>query len=184
METKILYNNREYSSVVHSDKSASDYLREIYPEEGRAENFSREITFQLGEACNLACFPSDTVVSTPYGSIDISNISPEDSIYGFDDNTAEKVISKVLSVSKRQSQMLIKINSIVSCTPDHLIFTDKGYKEAQSLELGDKIVVNGDFIHIDSIDIINEPVEVYDLQSSTNNFIANGVYVHNCTYCY
>lgn len=54
-EKNIEYNGVKYSSVVHSDKSASDYLREIYPEEGRAENFSREVTFQLGETCNLAC---------------------------------------------------------------------------------------------------------------------------------
>lgn len=35
----------KYSQVIKRDKSASDALREIYPEEGRAENFSREITF-------------------------------------------------------------------------------------------------------------------------------------------
>lgn len=45
----------KYSQVIKRDKSASDALREIYPEEGRAENFSREITLQVGEGCTLNC---------------------------------------------------------------------------------------------------------------------------------
>ena len=49
------YNGRKYGLKVHQDKGASDYLRELYPEEGRAENFSREVTFQVGEGCTLNC---------------------------------------------------------------------------------------------------------------------------------
>lgn len=45
----------KYSQTIKRDKSASDYLRDLYPEEGRAENFSREITFQVGEGCTLNC---------------------------------------------------------------------------------------------------------------------------------
>lgn len=31
-------NIRQYKQKIKHDKSASDYLRELYPEEGRAEN--------------------------------------------------------------------------------------------------------------------------------------------------
>ena len=51
----ILEKKVEYSQVIKRDMSASDYLRNIYPKEGMASNFSREITFQLGEYCNLNC---------------------------------------------------------------------------------------------------------------------------------
>ena len=37
------------------DLSASDQLRRIYPEEGMAPEFSREVTFQLTERCSLQC---------------------------------------------------------------------------------------------------------------------------------
>lgn len=37
------------------DLSASDYLRGLYPKEGMAKSFSREVTFQLGEDCTLRC---------------------------------------------------------------------------------------------------------------------------------
>ena len=65
-----------------------------------AKRFSVEVTFQLGEACNLACFPSGTIVSTPFGGIDISNVSPEDTRCGVEETTTEKIISNVGSVSK------------------------------------------------------------------------------------
>ena len=49
------HNGKKYSLQLHRDKSASDALREIYPEEGRAERFSVEVTFQVGEGCTLNC---------------------------------------------------------------------------------------------------------------------------------
>ncbi len=37
------------------DLNASDWLRTLYPKEGAADSFSREVTFQLGEDCTLRC---------------------------------------------------------------------------------------------------------------------------------
>lgn len=37
------------------DLNATDYLRTLYPEEGAAKEFGREVTFQLGEDCTLRC---------------------------------------------------------------------------------------------------------------------------------
>ena len=37
------------------DLSAVDQLRRIYPEEGMAPEFGREVTFQVTERCSLQC---------------------------------------------------------------------------------------------------------------------------------
>lgn len=74
----------------------------------------------------------------------------------------------------------------VTCTADHLILTDSGWKELQDIAVGrDKVYCNTPKkvtpVEVDSIEHIGEE-EVFDISVSSeyHNFLANGITVHNC----
>ena len=174
----------KYSQVIHRDRDAADSLRQIYPEEGMAENFSREVTFQVGEGCTLNCFTAETKIKTFDSYLNIENISVGDKIIGFNENTFEFIPAYIESVSKREIDKVLCINNIITCTIEHPFYNGKTYIEAIDLQLGDKILTETGVVTINSIELINEKCSVYNIQSSSSNFIANGFLVHNCSYCY
>lgn len=89
----------------------------------------------------------------------------------------------------------------VTCTADHLILTDSGWKELQDIAVGrDKVYCNECHkishsqqgwqgasqcnlmaVVVDSIEYVGEE-EVFDISVSSDyhNFLANGITVHNC----
>lgn len=74
----------------------------------------------------------------------------------------------------------------VTCTADHLILTDSGWKELQDIAVGrDKVYCNTRkkymAVEVDSIEYVGEE-EVFDISVSSeyHNFLANGITVHNC----
>lgn len=74
----------------------------------------------------------------------------------------------------------------VTCTADHLILTDSGWKELQDIAVGrDKVYCNTRkkymAVEVDSIEYVGEE-EVFDISVSSDyhNFLANGITVHNC----
>lgn len=86
----------------------------------------------------------------------------------------------------------------VTCTADHLILTDSGWKELQDIAVGrDKVYCNTRkkyteprqgasqrnlmAVVVDSIEYVGEE-EVFDISVSSDyhNFLANGITVHNC----
>lgn len=84
----------------------------------------------------------------------------------------------------------------VTCTADHLILTDSGWKELQDIAVGrDKVYCNTRKkyteqgtsqcnvtpVEVDSIEYVGEE-EVFDISVSSDyhNFLANGITVHNC----
>lgn len=84
------------------------------------------------------------------------------------------------------------------CTPDHEIYTDKGWLPADQLQVGDKVFANGEKYRCpicgSADDIVPHLVEVTNIEYSgqdhvydvvidhpeIHNFVANGVVVHNC----
>lgn len=79
----------------------------------------------------------------------------------------------------------------VTCTADHLILTDSGWKELQDIAVGrDKVYCNTRkkytepnvmAVEVDFIEYVGEE-EVFDISVSSDyhNFLANGITVHNC----
>lgn len=77
----------------------------------------------------------------------------------------------------------------VTCTADHLILTDSGWKELQDIAVGrDKVYCNTRkkytevmAVEVDFIEYVGEE-EVFDISVSSeyHNFLANGITVHNC----
>jgi hypothetical protein len=100
---------------------------------------------------------------------------------------------------RKTTKQLLKIkfhNITLTCTPNHKIYTDNGYRYAKDLRLNDNVIgINNSNNKITTfkvmeviydVPIINEYKYVYDIEVHDNhNFIVcnnnqNGVVVHNC----
>lgn len=113
-----------------------------------------------------------------------------------DESTMEVTHTTVTDCWKVGVKPVYKITAgdfSVTCTADHLILTDSGWKELQDIAVGrDKVYCNTrkkyteprfgiDNVVVDSIEYVGEE-EVFDISVSSDyhNFLANGITVHNC----
>lgn len=140
------------------------------------------------------CFPGDTLISTPQGNKPIKNIVLNDIVLSYN-NKNEIVERKVLRTIKlKRNRPIIKVThekGFFFCTPDHKIFTDKGYKTAISLKKEDYLIFKENYeqkskhckkslvISVEESNRIDD--YVYDLEiEDTHCYFANGVLVSNC----
>lgn len=106
-----------------------------------------------------------------------------------DESTMEVTHTTVTDCWKVGVKPVYKITAgdfSVTCTADHLILTDSGWKELQDIAVGrDKVYCasqcNLMAVVVDSIEYAGEE-EVFDISVSSDyhNFLANGITVHNC----
>lgn len=121
-----------------------------------------------------------------------------------DESTMEVTHTTVTDCWKVGVKPVYKITAgdfSVTCTADHLILTDSGWKELQDIAVGrdkvycntrkkyteprfdpyKKIQCNLMAVVVDSIEYVGEE-EVFDISVSSDyhNFLANGITVHNC----
>jgi DNA repair protein RadD len=96
------------------------------------------------------CFPAGTLVSTPRGEIPIENL-----YIGQPVHTALGT-GEIEAISARNTSKLIELEfedgKTIRCTPNHLFFTESGWKSAQTLEVGsclfsrqDMLALRGDY---------------------------------------
>lgn len=183
-------NIRQYRQKIKHDKSASDYLRELYPEEGRAENFSREITFQLGESC----FEGSTLIRLPGNKEKkISEIQVGDIVSAFDLIDNKFVETKVKAIHKHDTQLVVKIetfDTIVYATPEHP-FYDMHHNTIKAIDIGKGTMlwcVDGKLKMVQSAELMHKECTVYNFETDCHTYIANDFITHNCNlaclYCY
>ena len=80
------------------------------------------------------CFIGETLISTDKGNIPIKDIQP-----GMVVKTPFG-LRKVLAINETTTEKLVDINvnnKIITCTPDHQIFTERGLVDADSLQYND-----------------------------------------------
>jgi hypothetical protein len=79
------------------------------------------------------CFPADTLVNTPAGPRPIQYLNPGDVVFGVDHKTGQTIETHVLRKFKRQTdQPLTKVNGI-PMTPEHPVWTSRGYVPAADI---------------------------------------------------
>lgn len=83
------------------------------------------------------CFPAGTMISTPRGDIPIENL-----YIGQPVHTALGV-SEIEAISARPTQSFIELEfdngNTIRCTPNHPFFTEQGWKQAETLEVGSRL---------------------------------------------
>lgn len=143
------------------------------------------------------CVHENTPIWTPKGHIPIKDIEVGDIVYSMDDReVVEQVVEGVAKTRKKQVVFTTGSGKKITTSPDHRMFTDKGYKMAKDITTEDYFYrLNGiheptelekerykDFVYEKIIDIeyIDEEVNMVDIQvSNTRNFFANGYVSHN-----
>lgn len=136
------------------------------------------------------CALPSTRVRTPYGIRTLGEIEVGDSVYSMQDNEVcvRKVTNK-WNTRKKQVRITTRGGVEITTSPEHRLYTQRGYVQAQSMTLGDSlyrvnepIAVGAKFRweQIKSVEFIDEEVDMVDIEVEvTHNFIANDIVSHN-----
>ena len=158
--------------------------------------FVHNFTFQVTEACNLSCFTEDTKVfmaDTTWKNI--SDVNVGDIVMGFTENPKDNEVryiipSKVERIYMNRTNEIFSVRSKdnkndVLVTGEHPFLTDKGWKEVRYLTIDDEVrrFESEEHTKVD-ISQYKQELMVYNLETSTHTYMANGYMVHNCNYCY
>jgi hypothetical protein len=134
-----------------------------------------------------SCFPADMQVALADGRTEsIARIKKGDLLLTYNEETGTLTKSPVVGTLEAVENHHYLFNGRIKVTAMHRIFTDKGWKRAQDIAMGDKIrTADGRFAEIVTIDFVPGDLEVYNLEVLKNhNFFVSpdgkGAYlVHN-----
>jgi hypothetical protein len=134
------------------------------------------------------CFPADMRVALPGGATEsIAHVKTGDLLLTYNEITGELTTSPVIMTLRAVDDHHYLFNGRIKVTEMHRFFTDKGWKRAKSIELGDKIrTVDGGFEEVTTKEFVSGSLVVYNLEVMQNhNFFVspdgNRAYlVHNC----
>lgn len=129
------------------------------------------------------CIVAGAKISTPSGQVLIENLLVGDSVLT-ENLRGERETGTVLGKSEHSatSYFLIRLDdgTTLKTTAEHPVATNKGWRKTDSLQKGDIIFTTTGRQVVQSIDLHQDRVRVFDLTIQPNpNFFANGVLVHN-----
>jgi len=153
-----------------------------------------------GRACD--CVSGDTHIECEYGritAVEAFALSIK-RIRAYDHTTGRVVWRDVEAARRISSRRVVEIvtesGRRLTCTPDHRVYTGRGYVPAGDIRHGDSLVAvmassrgaaQGEAVPVerDAVAVVlnrgDDQVDVYDFQvAGTSNFFADGVLVHNC----
>lgn len=139
------YKNGNYT--VHINLNNGTKIREndldsLIP--SRPESIDCKITNQCDMGCPY-CFPENTSITTTKGLIPISLLKVGDEVLSYNIKSRKRELKNVKTVYNRVYEGdLIKIHldngTYIECTPNHKIYTQRGYVRADSLSESDEIL--------------------------------------------
>lgn len=126
--------NEGVGEVIEIDAASHgsiDNVRSIVEQAKKYPVGSKYKVFILDE-----CFPSNTWIDTPAGSVQIKDIHPGDRVYNL---TGEATVTRVFENTVKTCNLIsIRVgNRVIVTTKDHLFFTDDGWVTASNLKEGD-----------------------------------------------
>lgn len=89
------------------------------------------------------CFPADTQIQTPHGTVPIQFICPGELVLTRNEFSGKLEFCEVEELQVRRTKKLLKVTSSngqsVICTPNHPFYTRNGYRKAADLKNGDEV---------------------------------------------
>lgn len=89
------------------------------------------------------CFPADTQIQTPHGTVPIQFIFPGELVLTRNEFSGKLEFCEVEELQVRRAKKLLKVTSSngqsVICTPNHPFYTRNGYRKAADLKNGDEV---------------------------------------------
>jgi len=141
----------------------------------------------------LVCIAKGQRITTNKGKIPIEEVIVGDIVLSYNEATKETEWKEVLKTTKSIKEDIIEMGTslgLLRLTPDHNIFTQRGWIEAAYVDIYDTIYTYEEGIKgiigvpVDTYYYLDEePTEVYDVTVQDNpNFFAEGMLVHNCPF--
>jgi hypothetical protein len=160
---------------IHRDPEL-DYIRRLNPKLfEKAFPLSKQTSYGGG-----GCFPARTSVRLPGGgTVPIGKIRAGQtvaSLVGREDNRT----SVVVSVAVRSVCMTMVINGVLTTTPDHVLHTAAGWRQACELSRGDILTTEHGATAVLTIERKTGQMAVYDLRlNDSRHYYCDGYLVHN-----
>ncbi|MEI6528773.1 MAG: tail fiber domain-containing protein, partial [Candidatus Falkowbacteria bacterium] len=130
-----------------------------------------------------ACFSGDTVITTPNGTEEISNLKIGDTVISYDIDKKIRLESKVIKIFSRTVPEYYQLeigSKTIRTTAEHPFYTQNGWTLVKNLSLDDKLFDGESWAKITKITLIKDSLSVYNLHvDAPNNYFAAGVLVHN-----
>jgi ribonucleotide reductase alpha subunit len=137
----------------------------------------------------LECVAGDTLISTLQGIFKIKDLVGKNPSVHCTDGNGNLYIKETNKVWKTGTRDVIKIkfdnDDYLVCTPEHeIMLSDGTYRQAKDLKIGDSLSALKDaklsIIVVVSVEEFGTE-DVYDISvPEFHNFVANGIFVHNC----
>lgn len=132
---------------------------------------------------NNHCIAEGELVLCKRGHVPIQDVTTEDLVLTRD-GYKRVLFSDVTDINRSVLCVETTVGT-VRCTPDHQIYTGKGFVEAQNLSVGDEVIgeSGGSFIPGHVIEVFPNGVEesVYDLTvEDKHEFFCNNILLSNC----
>ena len=177
---------RELLSVVPSEVFEKMYNRALVKTDKETYQ-AMEALIHNFNTMHSRCLPADEIIVAADGDTNINKLKINDYVLSFNVNTQKyeyKKVKRVLDNGEKELLLLVLENGQrLRCTPDHKLYTSKGYVEAQYAT--DVLTKDGFSAIVFMKNDITE--EVYDIEVEDNhNFCVkdknsdNFVVVHNC----
>ena len=118
-----------------------------------------------------SCFPADMKVALADGRTEsIAQIKKGDLLLTYNEETGTLTKSPVVGTLEAVENHHYLFNGRIKVTAMHRIFTDKGWKRAQDIDMGDKIrMADGRFEEIVATDFVPGNLQVYNLEVLQNH---------------
>ena len=158
--------------------------------------FNRCTTTNLDKTviCN-PCLTGDTKILTTKGEVTIKELTENGeqiSLYTLNEHTGNieiQITDKIWMTQPNAEVYRLELHNgeILKLTEDHRVYTQRGWVEAQNLNLTDEILTfknieSYTFTPIKQIQKLTQREDVYDISVKNNhNFFANNLLVHNCS---
>jgi len=146
---------------------------------------------EIGEDCNTCeldcgecdpCFLAGTPILLADGSTkDIEAIKVGDTVLAYDQESGKNKSDKVVETFIHEEDNYLLINGRIKATPNHPVFHKGRWVDIGLLNIGDELTkVNGSKETITSIERIEEPVLVYNLEVNPyHTYYADNILAHN-----
>lgn len=141
----------------------------------------------LSEYWSPGCFTANTLVLTPFGKREISDIRVGDFVYSFDTYSGVVTTRRVLESLRRSSQQIWDVSfdndETVGVTAHHSFFSASGkWKRVCTLRFGEAVHTLDGLTTVKRLEKTDRCEPVFNLVTEgEHTFLAHGCVVHNFT---
>jgi 7-carboxy-7-deazaguanine synthase len=162
--------------------------------QGEGVHIGKPTFFVRTALCNLRCswcLPGEATVQTSDGEVrSLKEVEVGEEVLAYSPSEQKVGYTRVDERHTRYSDRLLEIwfesGHRLAATPDHPLYTSRGWRLAGDVSIGDRVFVldrqlGMSWVRVSDVEEVHGTERVYNLTCSPlQNFFANGILTHNC----